>query len=112
ALVTFVAKGLSELYDPRVQGGVRIRDGIVPAAPAGSAPTVPPAGSEIARVTDIARKLVAAPDFRGLTPLQRSRIANWDTWNARGGSNPVSTVSTDRSAFSVVEKTVEQLQDA
>ena len=112
ALVTFVAKGLSELYDARVQGGVRIRDGIVPAAPANSAPHVPAPGSEIARVTEIARKLVAAPDLRGLTPLQRSQIANWDPRNARGESTAVSTARTERPAFSVVEKTVDQLQDA
>src|SRR5437870_278870 len=73
ALVTFVAKGLSELYDARVQDGVRIRDGIVPVAPAGSAPNVPAAGSEIARVTEIARTLMAAPDLRGLTRVQQSQ---------------------------------------
>jgi amidase len=103
ALVTFVVKGLSEVYDARTQGSVRIRDGIVPDPPAGSATTVPAAGSEIARVTEIARKLVAAPDLRGLTPLQRSEIANW---------NETLTARPDRGPFTVVEKTAQQLQDA
>jgi amidase len=78
ALVTFVVKGLSE-------SGTDAR----------------PAGSEIARVTDIARKLVAAPDLRGLTARQRSQIVNW---NLPAGEVPVPT-------FSVFEKTVEQLQE-
>jgi amidase len=101
ALVTFVVKGLSELYDARVQGGVRIRDGIVPAPPPGSAPKVPAAGSEIARVTEVARRLVAAPDFRGLTARQRSQIANWTV-------PPAAPVR----PFSVFEKTVDEIQDA
>jgi amidase len=99
ALVTFVAKGLSELYDAS-KGSVRIRDGVVPEQPAGS--SVPAAGSEIARVTEIARTLVASPDLRGLTPLQRSQIANWD----------LVRLKPDTTTFSVVEKTVDQLQDA
>jgi amidase len=104
ALVTFVAKGLSELYDSRTQASVRIRDGIVQDQPADSRANVPAAGSEIARVTEIARKLVAAPDLRGLTLRQRAQIANWD---------PATVRLTDSAAsFSVVDKTVEQLQDA
>jgi amidase len=83
ALVTFVAKGLSEVYGSR------------------GASAIPAAGSEIARVTGIARRLAAAPDVRGLTALQRSQIANWSL----PASAPAST-------FSVVEKTVEQIQDA
>ncbi len=59
ALVTFVVKGLSEVYGSR------------------GATTIPKAGSEISRVTSMARKLVAEPDLRGLTALQRSQIANW-----------------------------------
>jgi amidase len=86
ALVTFVVKGLSE-----VDGGH---------GPAGPTPTIPAAGSEIGRVTDIARRLVAAPDLRGLTPRQRRQIVNW---NLPAGDAPVPT-------FSVFEKTVEQLQ--
>jgi amidase len=119
ALVTFVAKGLSELYDTRTPGSVRIRDGIVPEQPAGSPSDVPAAGSEIARVTSIARALVAAPDLRGLTPLQRSQIANWniaiDAEMARlADAAPDSSVGRTNAAHdaSVVEKTVEQLQDA
>jgi amidase len=101
ALVTFVVKGSSELYDASGQGSVRIRDGVLPDQPAGSASHVPAAGSEIARVTETARALVAAPDLRGLTARQRSAIANWIVPNA-----------TAPPAFSVVEKTVEQIQDA
>ncbi len=99
ALMLFVVKGLSELYDSSGQGPVRIRDGIVPDQPPGSTSRVPPAGSEIARVTDTARRLVAAPDFRGLTARQRSQIANWN-------------VSAPMPSFSVFEKTVEQIQEA
>jgi amidase len=106
ALVTFVVKGMSELYDSRGPGGaVLVRDGIVvtPAAagPAGAAARIPPAGSEIARVTEIARRLVAAPDFRGLTARQRSQIANW---NVPGGTAPP--------PFRVFEKTTEEIQEA
>jgi amidase len=99
ALVLFVAKGLSELYDSSGQGPVRIRDGIVPDQPPGSTSRVPPAGSEIARVTDTARRLIAAPDFRGLTVRQLSQIANWN-------------VAAPMPSFSVFEKTVEQIQEA
>src|SRR5689334_14455060 len=77
ALATFVVKGLSEVYDASGPGSVRIRDGAVPEARGGGAAKIPAAGSEIARVTAIARKLVAAPDFSGLTPLQRSQVVNW-----------------------------------
>src|SRR5262245_2633363 len=87
ALVTFVVKGLSETYGSR------------------GATTIPKAGSEIARVTSIARKLVAEPDLRGLTALQRSQIANW-TLPAPMGREGLSQ------AFSVVEKTTDEIQDA
>ena len=100
ALVTFVVKGLSELYDSRGQGPVRIRDGVVSPAAASAAATVPAPGSEIARVTAIARRLVDAPDLRGLTARQRSQIANWSVPPAPPPS------------FVVFEKTVDQLQDA
>ncbi len=83
ALMTFVAKGLSEVYGSRGAG------------------QIPAAGSEIARVTEIARRLAAAPDVRGLTALQRSQIANWNV-PARAPAM----------SFSVIEKTVEQIQDA
>jgi Asp-tRNA(Asn)/Glu-tRNA(Gln) amidotransferase A subunit family amidase len=81
ALMTFVAKGLSEVYGSR------------------EATTIPAAGSEIARVAGIARRLVGDPDLRGLTARQRSQIANWN-------------VSAAAPAFSVFEKTSEQIQDA
>ncbi len=107
ALMTFVVKGLSEIYDPRGGFPIPLRDALVTpkyAAPyAGNAPKIPDAGSEIARVTDVARRLVAAPDVRGLTPLQRSQIVNWRVSAAAARTVP---------AFSVVEKTVPQIQDA
>src|SRR6185295_12976871 len=58
-------------------------------------------GSEIARVTAIARRLVDAPDLRGLTARQRSQVANWTIPSLAA-----------QPSFSVFEKTVEQLQDA
>jgi len=103
SLMTFVVKGLSEIYDPR--GGVPIPlvDALVApksAAPYdGPAPTVPAAGSEIAAVTATARHLLAEPDLRGLTALQRSRLLNWGRISAPA-------------PFTVVEKTAPQLQEA
>ena len=107
ALMTFVVKGLSETYDPRGGFPIPLRDALVApkyAAPySGVAPKIPAAGSEIARVTGVARRLVAAPDVRGLTPLQRSQIVNW---RVAGAGVAAST------PFTVVEKTVPQIQDA
>jgi amidase len=104
SLMTFVVKGLSEVYDPRGGFPIPVKDGIVApksAAPySGAAPVVPAAGTQIAAVTEIARRLVADPDVRGLTPRQRAGILNWRL----PGATP--------SAFSVVEKTAPQLQDA
>jgi amidase len=104
ALMTFVVKGLSEVYDPRGGFPIPIRDGLVApkhAAPfSGGTPVIPPAGSQIAQVTDVARRLVADPDVRGLTPKQRAQIVNWDL--------PVVASA----SFTVVEKTVPQLEDA
>jgi amidase len=81
ALMTFVVKGLSEVYDPRGGFPIPLRDAIVApkfSAPyEGASPTIPESGSEIARVTDAARRLVSTPDVRGLTPTERSRIVNW-----------------------------------
>ena len=101
ALVTFVVKGLSEIYDPRGGSPIPFKDALVTgeAVYAGADAKVPAAGSEIARVTAVARQLVAAPDLRGLTALQRSQIVNWPATPAPA-------------AFSVFEKTVTQLQDA
>jgi amidase len=105
ALTTFVVKGKSEVYDPRGGFPIKVRDGLVipnfDEPYAGKNPQIPAAGSEIARVTEIARRLVHEPDLRGLTPQQRSQIANWDL----SGQSKVSQ-------FTVFEKTVSQLQDA
>jgi Asp-tRNA(Asn)/Glu-tRNA(Gln) amidotransferase A subunit family amidase len=105
ALMTFVVKGLSEVYDPRGGFPVAVANGIV--APKYSAPytgadaKIPAAGSEIASVTAIAKQLVAEPDVRGLTPRQQAEIANWRL-------APASPAST----FSVAEKTAPQIEDA
>jgi amidase len=105
ALMTFVVKGLSEVYDPRGGFPIPLRDALVTpkySAPySGASPRIPGAGSEIARVTGIARRLVASPDLRGLTPLQRSQIANW---RVAQGTAPAT--------FTVVEKTAPELQEA
>ena len=105
ALMTFVVKGLSEVYDPRGGFPIPLRDALVApkySAPyTGDGPKVPDAGSEIARVTGAARRLVDLPDVRGLTPLQRSQILNW-----RIAGPPAPT------PFTVVEKTVPQIQEA
>jgi len=103
ALMTFVVKGLSEVYDPRGGFPIPLRDALVApkySAPyAGASPNIPAAGAEIARVTSAARGLVAAPDVRGLTPLQRSQIVNWRVGGAA-------------SSFTVVEQTVPEIQEA
>ncbi len=81
ALVTFVVKGLSEVYDPRGGYPIARRDGLLStwadAVYAGADTRVPAPGSEIARVTAEARRLVATPDLSGLTPRQRAAIVNW-----------------------------------
>jgi len=103
SLMTFVVKGLSETYDPRGGFPIAIRDGLV--APKNQAPfsqgpaVIPAAGSQIAMVTDVARRLIAEPDLRGLTKRQRAHVANW---RLLGVSLP----------FTAVEKTIPQLQDA
>jgi amidase len=105
AIMTFVVKGLSEVYDPRGGFPIPLRDGLV--APKNRAPysegtpVVPPAGSQIAEVTSVARHLATEPDLRGLTPRQRTEILNWR----------LPFVSTP-APFTVVEKTVPQLEDA
>ena len=81
ALVTFVVKGLSEVYDPRGGYPITRKDALLStwadAVYAGADRKVPAAGSEIARVTAEARRLVATPDLAGLTPRQRAAIVNW-----------------------------------
>lgn len=105
ALVTFVVKGLSEVYDPRGGYPVTRRDGLLStwtdAVYSGADRKVPAAGSEIARVTAEARRLVTSPDLRGLTPRQVAAIANW--------TRPAAPA---RPAFTVFEKTVLQLSEA
>ena len=109
ALMTFVVKGLSEAYDPRGGFPIPIQNGLV--APkfeppyAGSDSKIPAPGSEIARVTSIARRLVAEPDLRGLTRLQRAQIANWQI-PAGPGHGPAA------SSLTVVEKTAPEIADA
>ncbi len=102
ALVTFVVKGLSEVYDPRGGYPIPIRDGLVTgeAVYAGSDARIPPAGSEIARVTRVARELARHPDLRGLTRRELAAIVNWTLPSAA------------LPRFTVFEKTVPQLQDA
>jgi len=81
SLMTFVIKGLSETYDPRGGFPVALKDALV--APkhqqpyAGPDAKIPAAGSQIAYVTDVAKKLAADPDLRGLTTTERSEIVNW-----------------------------------
>jgi amidase len=102
SLMTFVVKGLSETYDPRGGFPIAIRDGLV--APKNQAPfsqgpaMIPAAGSQIAMVTDVARRLITDPDLRGLTKRQRAHVLNW---RLSGVSLP----------FTAVEKTILQLQD-
>jgi amidase len=107
SLMTFVVKGLSETYDPRGGAPVTFTDALV--APKHRAPytgadaKIPAAGSQIAYVTEVAKKLVADPDLRGLTPSERAEIVNW-----QAGARHVPGTQ----AFTVVEKTASQLQDA
>ena len=103
ALVTFVVKGLSEVYDPRGGYPIPFKDALVSgeAVYAGPDASIPAAGSEIARVTRTARQLVAHPDLRGLTPRQRAQIVNWTLPAAQALPR-----------FTVFEKTVPELQDA
>jgi hypothetical protein len=105
ALMTFVVKGLSEVYDPRGGYPIATRDALLstwsePVYSAADA-RVPAAGSEIARVSEIARQLAAQPDLRGLTARQRQEIVNW----TRPAEPPAA-------AFTVFEQSVLSLQDA
>jgi amidase len=105
ALVTFVVKGVSEVYDPRGGYPIPRKDALLftwsDPPYAGADARVPAAGSEIARVTEQARQLVASPDLRGLTRLQQTQIVNWDL--------PRIVVPPP---FTVYEKTVGELQAA
>ncbi len=105
ALMTFVVKGKSEVYDPRGGFPTTVRDGLVTPnfdnVYSGKHPKIPAAGSEIARVTEIAGKLVREPDLRGLSLRQRAQVVNW-TLPPQPEIPP----------FTVFEKSVSQLQDA
>ena len=105
ALVTFVVKGLSEVYDPRGGYPISRTDALLSnwSDPVYSGPDarVPAPGSEIARVTAVARELVNSPDLRGLTPRQRAQIVNW-------ALPPAPALG----PFTVVEKSVTELQEA
>lgn len=104
ALMTFVVKGLSEVYDPRGGYPIPYKDGLLTgeAVYSGVDAKIPAAGTQIQRVVEIATQLVKSPDVAGLTPLQMSQIANWNLASA-GESRP---------SFTVFEKTVTDLQDA
>jgi amidase len=100
ALVTFVVKGRTEWYDPR--GGFPVRKDALIARyfpkPVDE-PRILPAGSEIAAVTETARRLALAPDLTGLTRIQREQITNWPAPAAAP-------------RFSAVEKSVTDLLSA
>jgi Asp-tRNA(Asn)/Glu-tRNA(Gln) amidotransferase A subunit family amidase len=102
ALMTFVVKGLSEVYDPRGGYPIPFKDALVTgeAVYAGADARIPAAGSEITRVSEIAAQLVKAPDLRGLSRRQQAQIANWNLV-----TDPVKP-------FSVFEKSIAELQDA
>jgi amidase len=102
ALLTFVVKGLSEVYDPRGGYPLPFKDALVTgeAVYAGADARIPTAGSEIARVSEIAAQLVRAPDLRGLSDRQKEHIANWNL------------VLRTTTPFSVFEKSIAELQDA
>ncbi len=106
ALVTFVVKGLSEVYDPRGGYPIPYRDALIGGEPEYDGPDarIPAAGSEIAKVEAVAAQLERRPDFSGLTPRQQSRIANW---NLGVASNRAS-----HETFSVFEKSITELQEA
>jgi amidase len=102
ALMTFVVKGLSEVYDPRGGYPLPFKDALVTgeAVYSGADARIPAPGSEIARVSELAAQLVKAPDVRGLSALQLTQIANWNL------------VTRSLAPFTVFEKTVVELQDA
>jgi amidase len=112
ALMTFVVKGLSEVYDPRGGYPIPYKDGLLTgeALYSGADAKIPAAGTEITRVSEIAAQLTKSPDLRGLTPLQQSQISNWSLPSSNARRTSVEPPS--NSAFTVFEKTVSELQDA
>lgn len=111
ALMTFVVKGLSEVYDPRGGYPVPFKDALVTgeAVYSGADVRIPAAGSEITRVSEIARQLVKAPDLRGLSARQRSQIANW---GLPSNDRRTAVERSQNDTFSVFEKSIAELQDA
>ena len=111
ALVTFVVKGLSEVYDPRGGYPIPFKDALTTgeAVYAGADARIPAPGSEIKRVTGIAAELAKTPDLRGLSPLQRSQIANW---TLPSDDRQTSAEPSSYGLFTVFEKTVPELQAA
>ncbi|HEX3602275.1 MAG TPA: amidase family protein [Lacipirellulaceae bacterium] len=105
ALLTFVVKGKSEVYDPRGGFPINVHNGLVipnfDPVYKGEHAKIPAPGSEIKIVTEVAAKLAGEPDLRGLTPRQMAEIANWKL-----------PPGPDLKPFTVFEKTVTQLQDA
>lgn len=116
SLMTFVVKGLSEIYDPRGGFPIPLKDALVApknrAPYSGPDPRIPAAGSQIAYVTEVAKQLVADPDLRGLTPKQRREILNWDPVRLKAEAASAHGVFAGSRTFSVVEKTAPELQDA
>ena len=112
ALMTFVVKGLSEVYDPRGGYPIPYKDALTTGAAvyAGADAKIPAAGSEIKRVSEIAAELLKTPDVRGLTPLQRSQISNWQLPPSNDRRTSVEPPSNP--PFTVFEKTVAELQGA
>lgn len=102
ALMTFVVKGLSEVYDPRGGYPIPYKDGLLTgeAVYAGADARIPAPGSEIRRVSEIAAQLVKSPDVGGLSRRQLGQIANWNL------------VEPALKPFSVFERSVVELQDA
>ena len=86
--MTFVVKGLSEVYDPRGGYPIPYKDALLRGQDVYTGPDakIPAAGSEIKRVSDIAAQLSKSPDLRGLTRLQLTQIANWTLSEASGSS--------------------------
>ncbi len=104
ALMTFVVKGLSEVYDPRGGYPLPFKDALVTgeAVYAGADARIPKPGAEIARVTEVARRLAAAPDVRGLTRTQLAQVVNW----------PTRLTADATRGYTVFEDTVTDMQEA
>ena len=106
--MTFVVKGLSEVYDPRGGYPIPFKDALVTgeAVYAGADAKIPAAGSEIKRVTDIA--VAVGEGSRSARPLRAATLANRQLVSAVG----VAALDLVERPFTVFEKTVSELQDA